>query len=231
MKILILSDNSYACALAAELQDVYGNIDVFQSPNGHLLDISRLNVKEQVSAIIEEYSLVISIHSKQLFPVALVSGVRCVNVHPGFNPYNRGWVPQVFSILNGLPAGVTIHEIDEKLDHGPIIAQKEYKIEPWDTSSSVYAKIMEIERELVLEHFLSIREGTYQAVHPVNEGNVNYKKDFDQLKFIDLNEVGTFHEFLNRLRALTHDDFRNAYFIDQSGRKIFLKVILEPEIL
>ena len=137
---------------------------------------------------------------------------------------------QVFSIINGLPAGVTIHEIDEKLDHGPIIVQKEYKIEPWDTSGSAYAKIMEIEKELVLEHFPSIMEGTYQAIPPVNEGNINYKKDFEQLKFLDLNEVGTFRDFLNRLRALSHNDYRNAYFIDQSGSKIFVRVIFDPEI-
>jgi methionyl-tRNA formyltransferase len=229
MKTLILTDNAYALGVAAELQLTYGEIDVFQSPNGPLPDIPKLDVREQIQEIITTYNAVVSIHCKQLFPAELVNAVRCVNVHPGLNPYNRGWFPQVFSIINGLKAGVTIHEMDEQIDHGPIIAQKEYTIESWDTSGSAYAKIMGLERELILETFAAIRQGSYRAVIPHIEGNINYKKDFNKLKFIDLEEEGKFRDFLNRLRALTHDDFRNAYFVDTSGRKVFVRVTLEPE--
>ncbi len=229
MKTLILTDNSHACDLAHELNSLYGDIEISQSPNGSLQDIPRLNVRKNVSEVIDTYDLVISIHCKQFFPPALVNSIRCINVHPGLNPYNRGWFPQVFSIINGLQSGVTIHEIDDKLDHGPVIAQREYMIQPWDTSGSAYAKIMKMEREIVLEYFLAIREGEYQAVAPKCEGNINYKKNFDQLREIDLEQCGSFRDFLNILRALTHDDFRNAYFTDPSGKKVFVRVILEPE--
>jgi methionyl-tRNA formyltransferase len=228
-KTLILTDNSQSCDLARELCSLYGDIEIYQSPNGPLQGISRLNVKKQWSGVLEKYDLLISIHCKQFFPSELVKGIRCINVHPGLNPYNRGWFPQVFSIINGLPSGITIHEIDEKLDHGPIIAQCEYAIQPWDTSGSAYAKIMELERKLVLEHFVSIREGTYRAVPPKDEGNINLKKDFDRLRKIDLEQRGTFREFINRLRALTHDDFRNAYFVEPSGKKVFVRIVLELE--
>ena len=227
--VLILTDNPHASDLGRELKNVYGDIEIYQSPSGSLQGIPRLNVRDQVSEVVKTYDFVISIHCRQFFPPALVNGIRCINVHPGLNPYNRGWFPQVFSIINGLPFGVTIHEIDEELDHGPIIGQKRYTIRPWDTSGSVYAKIMNLERELVLEHFVSIREGTYHAVAPEDEGNINYKEDFDKLKEIDLDEEGSFRVFIDRLRALTHDDFRNAYFRDPSGKKVFIRVILEPE--
>jgi len=227
-KTLILTDNSFACDLAFELNRLHGDIDVYQSPNGPLKDIPRLDVRKQTAMMISDYSLVLSIHCKQIFPKLLVSAVRCVNVHPGLNPYNRGWFPQVFSIINGLPSGVTIHEIDEELDHGLIIAQREYKIDAWDTSGSAYAKIMAIERDLVLSHFLSIRDRNYQAVAPCEEGNLNFKKDFDRLKCLDLSEYGTFGEFINRLRALTHGDFQNAYFVDASGTKVFVRISLDP---
>ncbi|MEK7257949.1 MAG: methionyl-tRNA formyltransferase, partial [Bacteroidota bacterium] len=68
-------------------------------------DFSPINVKSEWQNIACNYDLVISLHCKQLFPPDLVKGVRCVNVHPGLNPHNRGWFPQVFSILNGLPCG------------------------------------------------------------------------------------------------------------------------------
>lgn len=228
-KTLILTDNPYARDVARELKAKHGNIDIVQSPSGQLPETPWLNVKEKAAEIAANYQLVISIHCKQLFPSALVKAVRCVNVHPGFNPFNRGWYPQVFSIINGLKAGVTIHEMDEQLDHGPIIVQKEYTIEPWDTSGSAYAKIMALERELVLEHFVNIRDRKYTATKPASEGNLNLKREFENLRQIDLEECGTFGQFLNRLRALTHEPFNNAYFIDESGRKVFVRVTLQPD--
>jgi dTDP-4-amino-4,6-dideoxyglucose formyltransferase len=227
-RTLILTDNPNAYALALEINELYGQIDVMQSPKGPLENVPRINVRLSVAQILKDYDLVLSIHCKQLFPEALVNGVRCVNVHPGLNPHNRGWFPQVFSILNGLPSGVTIHEIDAQLDHGPIIASQTYKIESWDTSGSAYDKIMSIERELVLKHFQAIRDHRYQLSLPA-EGNINFKKDFDTLKHIDLNEVGSFGDFINRLRALTHKHYNNAYFMDENGRKIFVKIALAPD--
>lgn len=227
LKTLIVTDNACARNVALELQRKHGNIDVVQSPSGQLPETARLDVKANAADIIAKYPVVISVHCKQMFPAQLVKSVRCVNVHPGFNPFNRGWYPQVFSIINGLKAGVTIHEMDEQLDHGPIIVQKEYTIEPWDTSGSAYEKIMALERELVLEHFVSIRDRKYTA-KAAGEGNLNLKRDFDNLRRINLEEHGPFGEFLNRLRALTHEPFNNAYFVDESGRKVFVRVVLEP---
>lgn len=229
MTTLILTDNTFALGFASELAALHGGIEIRQSPRGVLENIPRLNVKTQVNEILQRYNLVVSVHCKQLFPPALVNGVRCVNVHPGFNPFNRGWYPQVFSIINGQKAGVTIHEIDDQLDHGPIIAQREYSIRPWDTSGSAYANIMMIERELLLEHFRAIRDNTYRAVRPSEEGNVNLKVDFEAMRHLDLERQGKFGDFLNHLRALTHEGHNNAYFTDRLGRKVFVRLALEPE--
>jgi methionyl-tRNA formyltransferase len=229
MTILILTDNVHTHALAVELQRRYGDIDACQSLIGQLPGVPRLDVTGSVAEICQRYDLVFSLHCKQIFPAALLDGVRCVNVHPGLNPYNRGWFPQIFSIIDGQPAGVTIHQMDDQLDHGPIIAQRECPIESWDTSGSVYARLLAIERGLVLEHFAAIRDGSYRAETMATEGNLNLKKDFERLRQLDLDERGSFGQFLNRLRALTHDEYRNAWFVDSSGRKIFVRVLLEPE--
>jgi methionyl-tRNA formyltransferase len=228
MGTLILTDNPHGVELARELSSIHGKITIAQSPNG-TLDIPRINSRSQFQELIERYTLILSIHCKQVFPPALVKAVRCVNVHPGYNPFNRGWFPHVFSIINGLKAGVTIHEMDELIDHGPIIVQKEYLIKPWDTSGSVYEAIMSIEKDLVLACYPMIRDGRYETVTPSPEGNINSRKDFDDLREIDLKRRGTYGEFLNHLRALTHGSYRNAFFVDDTGGRVFVRISLEPD--
>lgn len=95
-----------------------------------------INVKDEETKnkIISDYDLVFSLHCKQIFPKRLVENVCCINFHPGLNPYNRGWYPQAFSIINGLPDGSTIHLMDSEVDHGAIIAQKKVDIKVSDTS-------------------------------------------------------------------------------------------------
>ena len=229
MKSLILTDNPKTLSFAKELDRMYGNVDIYQSPDGPLPHVPELDLKSYPTAIIGQYKLILSIHCKQLFPAELLSSIRCVNVHPGYNPFNRGWFPHVFSIVNGLKTGVTIHEMDEQLDHGAIIAREEYILKSWDTSASAYANILKIERKLLLKHFISIRDGEYQTISPEAEGNINYRNDYEKLKFLNLDRRGTFKEFLSQLRALSHGELKNAYFHDENGKRVFVRVVLEPE--
>lgn len=187
--------------------------------------IRSINVKQELTALIDNYELIISLHCKQIFPAELVEKVRCINIHPGLNPHNRGWFPQVFSILNGLPCGATIHEIDKDLDHGPVICQKEVKLESWDTSFTIYNKILDAEMDILFENFEEIILGTYETFQ-VEEGNINLKSDFDDLCEIDLSNVDSFLNHINKLRALTHGNYANAFFKDIDGNKVFLKIEL-----
>ena len=108
-----------------------------------------LNMKTEYQAIIDSFDLVISAHCKQIFPNELVTSLKCINLHPGLNPYNRGWYPQVFSIINKLPLGATLHVIDEKLDHGEIIAQEAVEVDASDTSLTAYNKVQAAELRLM----------------------------------------------------------------------------------
>ena len=170
------------------------------------------------------YEMIISLHCKMIFPPMIINEIRCINVHPGLNPYNRGWFPQVFSIINGLPCGATIHEMDEKIDNGAVICQKEVIVESWDTSLNVYEKIIDTEMELLNNNLKNIIESNYKAVKK-EKGNLNLKKDFEKLCEIDLDNKDTFQNHINKLRALTHGDYANAYYTE-NGKKIYLKIEL-----
>jgi methionyl-tRNA formyltransferase len=196
------------------------------------LEVSKLNLRDSnvVEKIIETYDLVVSIHCKQIFPERLVNAVKCINVHPGYNPVNRGWYPQVHAIIKDLPIGATIHEIDEKLDHGPIISRAFVEKRITDTSLSLYNRILEKELELLDANILDILDGNYSVSTPEDEGVLHLRKDFDNLREFDLESRMTGMEFINRLRGMTHGDFRNLFFRDpETGRKIFVSISLTEE--
>ena len=192
--------------------------------------VEPLDIKQAYNSIIKDYDLVISAHCKQIFPAGLIEKVKCINIHPGYNPYNRGWYPQVFSILNGLPLGATIHEIDQELDHGAIIARQKVELKASDTSLTAYNRVQAMELELLKRHLEAILNGSYQTEAPEKEGNVNYKQDFDELREIDLGQKLTFKEAIDKLRALSHPPYKNAYFIDPAtGKKVWVGIELEEE--
>jgi methionyl-tRNA formyltransferase len=192
--------------------------------------VSIINVKEEFDSIISTFDLVISVHCFQFFPQELVRGIRCLNIHPGYNPINRGWYPQVFSIVNQLEIGATIHEMDEKLDNGPIIVRSFVEKYSWDTSYTLYNRVLEKEIELLENNFEKIIDGSYDIVIPESTGNMYSKKDFHNLCKLDLNEVGSFKSFYDKIRALTHGEYKNGYFIDEiTGKKVFVSIVTEVE--
>ncbi len=184
-----------------------------------------MDVKQNVERLIQSYDLIFSAHCKQIFPVELVQKVRCINLHPGLNPYNRGWFPQVFSILNGLPLGATLHEMDEGVDSGPVIAQKQVPVYAYDTSKTAYDRVIRAELDLLDAYLPFVLTGDYKTFQP-DSGNYNSIADYRKLCEIQLDEPTTFREAINRLRALTHDPYANAWFRDEDGRRIYIKIDL-----
>ncbi|QDF67644.1 dTDP-4-amino-4,6-dideoxyglucose formyltransferase [Shewanella sp. SNU WT4] len=188
------------------------------------LGAEEIDIKSKDVDFARRYDVIFSLHCKQIFPAEIVNNTVCVNVHPGLNPYNRGWFPQVFSIINKLPIGATIHLMNEDVDAGDIIIQKQTFIADFDTSLEVYEKVQNIELELLSEWFERIVLGDYETFSPKEVGNYNSINDFNELCNLNLEHVGTLKEHIELLRALSHGDFKNAYFVDADEIKRYIKV-------
>ncbi len=74
---------------------------------------------------------------------------QIVNIHPSLLPLFPGLdgYKQAFEAKNPT-AGVTVHLVDDKVDHGPICAQKSFDIAACKTFEEVEAKGLKIEHEL-----------------------------------------------------------------------------------
>lgn len=196
------------------------------------ISVVHLNLKEPdvIRDLIEEYDLIISLHGQQIFPEELTNQVRCVNVHPGYLPDNRGWYPHIFSIINDVVAGVTIHEINNKIDAGPIIARRRVDCPAWYTSLELYRDILLVEMELIRSNLLLIINNGYVTQLPEASPKLILKRDFEEVKKLNLKEVGTCGDFINRLRGLSHGSYRNAFFVDpKTHRKVYVRIVLEVD--
>lgn len=90
----------------------------------------------------------------QILPAEVLSLPKsgCLNVHPSLLPRHRGPSPAAHALLCGeLLTGVTIMLMDEGLDSGPILAQKEVGISSTDTTGSLTAKLAHAGADLLME--------------------------------------------------------------------------------
>lgn len=75
-----------------------------------------------------------------------------LNVHPSLLPLYRGPSPERGALLNGdEKTGVTVILMDEKADHGPILAQEEFAIPENMRHEELHAKLGEIGGELLVK--------------------------------------------------------------------------------
>lgn len=75
-----------------------------------------------------------------------------LNIHPSLLPKYRGASPIQAAILNGdKVSGVTIIKMDEKMDHGPVIIQKEIELLETDTFEKLSNRMFEEASELLIK--------------------------------------------------------------------------------
>jgi len=74
---------------------------------------------------------------------------RILNIHPSLLPKFPGLDAWKQALAAGeTVTGCTVHYVDEKIDHGDIIAQREVAILPNDTAESLHARIQIAEHAL-----------------------------------------------------------------------------------
>src|SRR5712671_3365974 len=74
---------------------------------------------------------------------------RIINIHPSLLPKFPGLEGWKQALAAGeTVTGCTVHYVDEKIDHGDIIAQRQVPILPNDSAESLHARIQIAEHEL-----------------------------------------------------------------------------------
>jgi methionyl-tRNA formyltransferase len=153
----------------------------------------------------------------------------CINLHPAYLPYNRGAYPNVWSIVDQTPAGVTLHYVDEGIDTGDIIRQKKVEVLSTDTGETLYHKLEAAGVQLLRESWPDIRAGRIQRTPQARESGTSHKTgDVARIDEIRLAESCRAEDLLNILRARTFPPHPGA-FIRSAGRKVHIRIQFEEE--
>jgi len=151
---------------------------------------------------------------------------NAINLHPGYLPYNRGTMPNVWSIVEQTPAGATLHYIDAGVDTGDIIAQRRVAVEPIDTGETLYSKLEDACVDLFRDAWPLIKAGKARRTpQSTDEGTYHRSTDVQQIDRIDPDGMYTARDLLNVLRARTFPPHQGAHF-EIDGRQVYVRVEL-----
>jgi methionyl-tRNA formyltransferase len=115
--------------------------------------------------------IVVAAYGQVLRPALLcIPPLGCVNVHASLLPKYRGAAPINWALIRGeRVTGVTIMLMDETLDTGPILLQRELAIEPFDDAGTLQERLATCGAETLLHAMDAMESGT---VTPVPQNHV-----------------------------------------------------------
>jgi len=216
IKIIFFGSDSFSVPILEALRDNFELALVVTKTNNQLgkkdkrlnflechpaLDAGSINKIKKVEAdlyVVAAFGLMI--------PESLLKsprGISTINLHPSLLPKYRGPSPIESALLNGdQKTGVSIIVLDEKMDHGPIIAQEEEMIDSDDDFITLSERLEKRGADLLIKTIPDFVAGKIK-LKPQNDSQASYchliKKENGQ---IDFKKDAT--EIIRQVRAFIH---------------------------
>jgi len=199
---------------------IENNIEIFQPKN----------IKEEFQYIIDKNpDIIITCAYGQIIPKQLLDSPKygCINVHGSLLPKLRGGAPIHHAIINGdEKTGITIMYMDEKMDSGDIISQREIRILAEDNLDSLYEKMSLLGAQLLIDTLPSIINGTNNRIKQnKSEVTFGYNITKEQEKIDFNNSCKIIH---NKIRGLSTIPGAYCYF-EEKRLKIYKSEITDKK--
>ena len=154
----------------------------------------------------------------------------CLNVHPSLLPRFRGPSPVLSAILaDERETGVTIMQLDEKMDEGPIVAQAKIVLEEgdgWPPKGSEFEALLAQTGGDLLAEVLPLWVAGKITPEPQDHTQATYTKKFtDADAFLDVSKLhlDTKIDREAYLKIRAFDTSPRPYFIAKSGKRVIIK--------
>jgi methionyl-tRNA formyltransferase len=160
-----------------------------------------------------------------------------VNVHPSLLPKLRGASPIRTAILQNLrdEVGVSIMLMDEKMDHGPILAQTPLTSGDWPISGSLLDdKLARTGGEMLVQTIPKFLNGEITPTEQNHEA-ATYTKKFEKADselFLDPTRLPTGDEAFEALcKIMAYEGIGDTFFMD-NGKRVKVKgAVLKDDAL
>lgn len=142
--------------------------------------LRRIEAVEHIRAWLPDL-IVVAAYGQILRPAVLeIPQFGVLNVHASLLPRWRGASPVQGAILAGdTVTGVTIMKMDEGLDTGPILAQREVPIDPDETAGQLEERLAEVGAQLLVEVLPDYLDGRLEP-QPQPEKGITLTRRFSK---------------------------------------------------
>lgn len=159
---------------------------------------------EVVESLLEyQPDLIITAAYGQILPLELLEAPEfgAINLHASLLPKYRGAAPIHYAVLNGdAVTGVTIMYMEEGLDTGDMLAKREIEILADDDTGSLFTKLAQVGKELMLET-LPLLFDKQLVAEPQDESQATYAPSISKTEEkIDWNQPA--HHIAQKIKAL-----------------------------
>lgn len=133
----------------------------------------------------EDCDVYISVFSKKIITEDFIKGRRCYNFHLGLLPKYGGVGICAWVIINGeKETGITLHEIDQGIDTGDVIAVQTTKIEDTDTGETLFNRCQDIVELMFEKWFERLLTKKYTAKKQTEKRFLYTRKMLEEVKDI-----------------------------------------------
>ena len=244
MKIVFMGTPDFAVVILEALAKKYDVGLVVSQPNrvrkkGVLIDTSvSKKAKElkldliQPEKIIESYEQIKNVGADvlitaaygQYIPTKILNLFKyTLNVHASLLPKLRGGAPIHHAIIDGYKkTGITIMYMDEAMDSGDIISQRETEISDIDTLESLHDRLSNLGREVLLETLPSILDGSAKRIKQ-DLASVTYAYNIQrEEEYLDFNKTSL--ELYNQIRGLSPIPGSSCIINDKEFKVYFARI-------
>ena len=118
--------------------------------------------------------------------------------------------------------GVTLHFMTSNLDNGAIIEKRYFPLSQKDTAKSLYEKAVKLGYKVWMDNIDKILKNRVVSTPIIDDGSKPYQRN--SLKKKKIPKINDKERIYNFVRALDFEPFEPAYFLDNKGKKIHLKI-------
>lgn len=157
--------------------------------------------------------------------------IACINCHPSLLPKHRGSNPYRSVIKEGeTKTGITFHLINEGIDTGPILIQKEINISDNDTGGSLRTKCSFKARETIKELLDGLENARFLPQKQDEKNSSHFPGIKNKDIYINWNDSP--QDIYNQIRALNpwakcYIQYKNQFLTMESSKIIDLKKPVE----